>query len=184
MLSPVPAVLVSCGDQEDSNLCTVAWTGIINSKPPKTYISLRPSRFSHEIIKKTGEFCINMPSSDLVRAVDYCGVKSGRDLNKFKEMNLTPEKTENLSCPGIKECPITLECKVTDILTLGSHDMFLADIVSVAVREDLIDDTGRLRLDKVGLFAYAHGTYYLLGKRIGTFGYSVKKKKPKPKRTN
>lgn len=184
MLSPVPAVLVSCGDQEDSNLCTVAWTGIINSKPPKTYISLRPSRFSHEIIKKTGEFCINMPSSDLVRAVDYCGVKSGRDLNKFKEMNLTPEKTENLSCPGIKECPITLECKVTDILTLGSHDMFLADIVSVAVREDLIDDTGRLRLDKAGLFAYAHGTYYLLGKRIGTFGYSVKKKKPKPKRTN
>lgn len=177
LLSPVPVVLVTSAYGEKQDVCTIAWTGIINTKPAKTYISVRPSRYTHELISKSREFCINLPSSKLVRIVDYCGVKSGKDTDKFKILNITPEEANSVSCPSIAECPVRIECKVTEIVPLGSHDMFLADIVSVGVEERLLDETGKLRLEKAGLFAYSHGSYFTLGKKIGSFGFSVKKKK-------
>lgn len=177
LLSPVPAVLISSSDGTRQNVCTIAWTGILNTNPAKTYISVRPSRLTHEIISKSKEFCINLPSSTLVRIVDFCGVKSGREVDKFASLAITPEKSTVVSCPSIAECPVTIECRVTEVVQLGSHDMFIADIVSVGVEEDLLDETGKLRLEKAGLFAYSHGSYYALGKKIGSFGYSVKKKK-------
>lgn len=177
LLSPVPAVLVTCADGEKQNVCTIAWTGILNTNPPKTYISVRPSRLTHEIISKTKEFCINLPSSSLVRIVDYCGVKSGKEVDKFSTLAITPEKSKMVECPSIAECPVTIECKVTEIVQLGSHDMFIADIVSVGVEEKFLDETGKLRLEKAGLFAYSHGSYFAMGKKIGSFGFSVKKKK-------
>ncbi len=177
LLAPVPVVLVSCKDGDEMNVCTVAWTGIVNSNPPRTYISLRPSRRSHEIIKKTGVFCINMPSQSLVRITDYCGVKSGRDVDKFATLAINPAECENIDCVSVGECPVSLECKVFDVISLGSHDMFLADIVGVTVDDRLVDEEGRLRLEKAKLMAYSHGEYIAMGKRIGTFGYSVKKKR-------
>ncbi|HBR32616.1 MAG TPA: flavin reductase family protein [Clostridiales bacterium] len=176
LLSPVPAVLVTSADGEKRNVCTVAWTGILNTNPAKLYISVRPSRYTHELISKTGEFCINLPSSNLVRIVDFCGVKSGREVDKFAVLDINPEKASVISCPVIAECPVAIECKVVEVIQLGSHDMFIADIVAVDVEEHLIDENGRLRLEKAGLFAYSHGSYYILGKKIGSFGFSVKKK--------
>ncbi len=177
LLSPVPATLVTSGTMENPNVFTVAWTGIINSKPPKTYISIRPSRLSYEIIKKNMCFTINITTVPLLKATDFCGVKSGRDCNKFELMNLTPIPSSKIDCPQIEESPLSLECKVYDIVSLGSHDMFLADIVAVNAEESLIDKKGKLRLDKAHLLAYSHGEYFEIGKRIGTFGYSVRKKK-------
>lgn len=177
MLSPVPAVLVSCADGERNNVFTVAWTGIVCSKPPRTYVSVRPERYSYELIQKSGAFCINLPTSYMVRLVDFCGVKSGREIDKFAKLQLTPEPSLTVPCPSIAECPITLECKVFEEKPLGSHTMFLADITAVTVDERLIGEDGKMRIEKANLMAYGHGTYYTLGKRIGTFGYSVKKKK-------
>ena len=178
IVNPVPAVLVSCGDSpENYNMLTVAWTGIINTQPSKTYISVRKSRYSYDLIKNSGTFVINLVPSTLVKACDFCGVRSGKDTDKFKVCNLTAEASFSVDAPSIAECPLSLECRVSEIIELGSHDMFLADIVSVAVKKDLIDQNGRLALEKAGLLAYVHGEYFTLGKKIGSFGYSVKKKR-------
>lgn len=177
LLSPVPPALISCGDESVDNLITIAWTGILNSDPPKTYISVRPERYSYNIIKKTGEFVINLPSSHIVRSIDFCGVKSGRDTDKFAACKLTREKASVVSCPMVAESPVSLECKVTDIIPLGSHDMFMADIVAVNIDERYIDENGKFKIEKCSLAAYAHGQYFALGKKIGSFGYSVKKKR-------
>ena len=181
-MAPLPAVLVSSGTLDAPNVMTVAWTGIINTQPSKTYISVRKSRYSYDLIRNGGSFVINLVPSSLVRACDFCGVRSGRDVDKFKTCKLTAEESFSVEAPSVAECPLSLECRVIDIIELGSHDMFLADIVSVAVKEELIDQNGRLALEKAGLLAYVHGEYFTLGKKIGSFGYSVKKKrKPHPK---
>jgi flavin reductase (DIM6/NTAB) family NADH-FMN oxidoreductase RutF len=177
LLSPVPAVLVSCGNGENANLITIGWTGIVCTQPPKLYISVRPERHSYGIIKESGEFCVNLPTCGIVRALDFCGVRSGKDTDKFKESKLTKEDSYEVGCVSVAECPITLECKVSQIIPLGSHDMFIADIVAVAADERLIDKNGRLMLEKADLLAYAHGDYFTLGKKIGDFGFSVRKKK-------
>lgn len=180
MLNPVPAVMVSCGLGDEHNIITVAWTGIVNSEPPMTYVSVRKERHSHHLIKESGEFVINLTTEKLAFATDYCGVKSGRDIDKFKEQNLTPVKGEKVDCPVIKESPVNLECKVREIHEYGSHDMFVADIVNVQVDEDLLDEKGRIRLDQAGIVAYNHGEYFGLKKQpIGKFGFSVMKAKTK-----
>ncbi len=180
LLAPVPPVMVSCGDMETSNIITVAWTGILNTIPPKTYISVRPSRYSYELIKERGEFVINLSTAELIRTVDSCGVYTGRKVDKFKKYSLTKTEAFEVSAPLIGECPLSLECRVTDIVPLGSHDMFIADIVAVDVDETLLDKDGKLHLDRANLAAYAHGEYFELGKKIGSFGFSVKKKKKAP----
>ena len=176
LLAPVPPVLVSCGNMEKPNLITIAWAGTINSDPVRVSISVRPERYSHGLITESGEFVINLPTQKILRAVDWCGVKSGRDVDKFKEMGLTAVPGSAVSAPVLAESPVNLECRVFQTIPLGSHDLFLADVVAVDVDEDLLDEAGRLRLDKAGLAAYVHGTYYVLGKQLGTFGYSVRKK--------
>ena len=184
LLAPVPPVMVTCGDMEDSNIITVAWTGIINSEPPKTYISVRPSRHSHKLISEHGEFVINLTPSRLVRSADWCGVYSGKNVNKFEKCKLTKEEANEVSAPLISECPVALECKVCDVVPLGTHDMFIADIVAVDVEEELVDEKGKLHLERAGLTAYAHGDYFALGKKIGSFGFSVKKKQSKKNQHN
>lgn len=179
LTAPLPPALVSVGDGGRDNLITVAWTGILCSDPPKTYISLRPERYSYDIVKKTGEFVINLPSSHIIRSIDICGVRSGRDIDKFEFCHLTREKAFEVACPTVAESPISLECRVSDIIPLGSHDMFMADIVAVDVDERYIDERGKLHIEKCALAAYAHGSYFALGKKIGSFGYSVKKKRRK-----
>lgn len=185
MLYPVPAVMVSCGhyekpgDEAACNIITVAWSGTVCSDPAMVYVSIRPSRHSYSIIKETGEFVINLTTAALTRAMDYCGVRSGRDHNKFTEMQLTAQPAETVKAPLIAESPVNIECKVTQILPLGTHDMFLAEVKAVRVNEDLLDETGKLQLEKAGLIAYSHGTYYELGKPLGKFGYSVQKKTKK-----
>lgn len=183
LLSPLPAVMVTCGSGEEANIITIAWTGIINSEPPMTYVSVRKSRHSHKLISDSGEFVINLTTENLAFATDYCGVKSGRDVNKAKEMKLTYEDASVVSCPMIKESPVNLECKVTDVMELGSHDMFMAEIVKVHVDESLFQESGRIDLDKAGILAYCHGEYIGLKKHvIGTFGYSVMKPKTKKRK--
>ena len=185
MLYPVPAVMVSCGhyenpgDEAACNIITVAWSGTVCSDPAMVYVSIRPSRHSYSIIKETGEFVINLTTSALTRAMDYCGVRSGREHNKFAEMQLTAQPAETVKAPLISESPVNIECKVTQILPLGTHDMFLAEVKAVRVNEDLLDETGKLQLEKAGLIAYSHGTYHELGKALGKFGYSVQKKNKK-----
>ena len=176
LLAPVPPVLVSCGNMEKPNLITIAWAGTINSDPVRVSISVRPERYSHHLITERGEVVINLLTQKILRAVDWCGVKSGRDVDKFKEMGLTAVPGSAVSAPVLAESPVNLECRVFQTIPLGSHDLFLADVVAVDVDEDLLDEAGRLRLDKAGLAAYVHGTYYALGKQLGTFGYSVRKK--------
>ena len=183
MLNPIPAVMVSCGSRKP-NIITIAWTGIVNSNPPMTYISVRKERYSHNIIENTGEFVINLCSEELAFATDFCGVRSGRDTDKFKEMKLTPERAEIVRCPMIKESPVNIECRVREIIELGSHDMFIADILKVHVDEQYIDRSGRIRLDQASLVAYNHGEYFGLKRQpIGKFGFSVMKPKTK-KRIN
>lgn len=177
LLGPIPPVMVTCGTFDEANIITVAWTGIVNTQPPRTYISVRPERYSYGIIKETGEFAINLTTSNLARQADYLGIHTGRKIDKFKKSGLQKESASVVSCPLIAESPLSLECKVFDILPLGSHDMFLADIVAVDVSEELIDKSGKLRLDKSSLAAFAHGEYYEIGKKIGAFGFSVAKKK-------
>ncbi len=178
MLNPVPAVMVSCGDDTVSNIITIAWTGIINSDPPITYVSVRKSRYSHDIIERTGEFVINLTTEKLAFAADYCGVRSGRDVDKFKEMKLTAAESKEVSCPSIEESPVNIECRVMEMKEYPTHDMFIAEIVSVSVDDGLMDENGRLCLDEAGLVAYNHGHYFALQKKeIGRFGYSVMKPK-------
>ena len=182
LLAPVPPVMVSCGTMENPNIITIAWTGLINTIPPKTYISVRPSRHSYELIKESGEFAINLTPTSLVKEADWCGIHTGRKVDKFARCNLTPAEANEISAPLIHECPISLECKVFDIIPMGTHDMFLADIVAVDVAPGLLDKSGRLCIERAHLAAFAHGEYFELGKSLGKFGFSVaKKKKHKPK---
>lgn len=177
MLSPLPPALISSGDITHPNVMTAAWTGIICSDPVITYVSLRPSRYTHELVSKNKEFVINLPTWKEAEAVDTVGVKSGRDLDKFALTGLTAEPSTQLKAPQIKECPVSIECKVLEVRSFGTHDMFLAEVVAVNVDEQYIDETGALNLEKAGLLAYAHGFYYTLGRKIGKFGFSVEKKK-------
>jgi flavin reductase (DIM6/NTAB) family NADH-FMN oxidoreductase RutF len=177
MLYPIPAVMVSCGDMEDKpNIITVAWAGTVCSSPAMVSISIRKERYSYDLIKDSKEFVINLVTKELVKQADYCGVKSGREVDKFKKMKLTPMKAHMISAPLIAESPVNIECIVKDIIPLGSHDMFLAEVVSVVVDKKLIDKNGRFHLNKSGLIVYSHGEYYGLGELLGKFGYSVKKK--------
>ncbi len=181
LLYPLPAVMVSCGaNSEEYNIITISWTGTINTNPPMVYISVRPERHSYDIIKKTGEFVINLTTEKLAFATDFNGVKSGKDIDKFAESRLTPVPARKINTVLIGEAPVNIECKVTQIIPLGSHDMFLAEVVNISVDEKLIDPkTKKLRLDKANLLSYSHGFYYILGKRLGHFGWSVKKKSKK-----
>ena len=181
MLYPVPAVMISCKrPDERPNIITVAWAGTICSDPAMVSISVRKERYSYEIIKETSEFVINLTTNDLTFATDYCGVKSGRDVDKFKEMNLTPCESKTIAAPGIAESPVSIECKVKQIIELGSHDMFLAEVTAVSVNPKYMDEKGKFHLNDIGLTAYSHGEYFELGKKIGSFGYSVKKQKSEP----
>lgn len=178
MLYPLPAVLVSVADRAGkSNLLTLAWTGTICSEPPMVSISVRPERYSHHMIEETGEFVINLTTEDLVYATDYCGVKSGKDVDKWKEMNLTPIPAEHVKAPMVAESPVNLECRVTQKLELGSHDMFIAEVLAVHVDDRYMDESGRFNLNDAKPLVYSHGRYLTTGKEIGSFGYSVKKKK-------
>ena len=186
LLAPVPPAMVTCGNDADgtANIITVAWTGIINTVPPKTYVSIRPSRHSYALIRESGEFAINLTSTDLVRSADFCGIYTGAKVDKFAKCGLHKEEASEVSCPIIEESPLSLECRVTDVIELGSHHMFLADIVAVDVDEKLLNADGKLCLDKGKLAAFSHGEYFALGEKIGYFGFSVKKKKKKPKPKN
>lgn len=182
MVYPIPAVMVSCAQEgKADNIITVAWTGTVCTNPPMAYISVRPSRHSYDMIKSTGEFVINLTTKDLVKATDYCGVRSGRDVDKFKEMNLHKEPATHVKVPLIKECPVNIECKVREVMELGSHHMFLADVVGVDIDPAYLDETGKFRLNEAGLIIYSHGEYYGFGELLGSFGYSVKKKGKKKK---
>jgi len=176
MLYPLPVVMVSVADKEGkNNIITIAWAGTICSNPPMVSISVRPERYSYDIIKETGEFVINLTTKDLTYATDYCGVKSGRDVDKFKEMGLTALPGKEVKAPLIAESPVNIECKVTQVIPLGSHDMFLAEVVAVHVDEKYMDEKGKFHLDKAEPIAYSHGDYLATGELLGTFGYSVKK---------
>ena len=178
MLYPIPPVMVSCArQQEKPNIITVAWAGNICSSPAMLSISVRPERYSYDIIKETGEFVVNLTNKKTARAADWCGVRSGRDYDKFKEMNLTPLESNQVSVPGIAECPVNIECKVKQIIPLGSHDMFIAEVLCVDVDDSYLDEKGRFDMHKAGLVAYSHGEYFELGEKLGKFGYSVVKKK-------
>ena len=195
MLYPLPAVMVSCAypDSDNSqcpdptlsgkpNIITVAWAGTVCTNPPMLSISVRPERYSYHMIEASGEFVVNLTTEALVRAADYCGVRSGRDVDKFGELRLTPQASREISVPGIAESPVNIECRVRQILPLGSHHMILADVVAVTVDADAIDDRGKFHLNRTGLVSYSHGEYFLLGKKLGTFGYSVAKKAPAKKK--
>ena len=179
MIYPLPAVMVSCGDQPDNyNIITIAWTGTLCSDPPMCYVSVRKERHSHALIARTGEFVINLTTEALAHATDWCGVRSGREFNKFREMHLTPEPAQIVKCPLIKESPLNIECRVTEVKELGSHDMFIAQVVAVNAEESLIDrGTGAFQFNHAAPLAYSHGKYYGLGNKLGGFGFSVKKKK-------
>ena len=180
MVYPLPAVMVSCGREgERPNIITVAWTGAICTNPPMLYISVRPQRYSYDILCETGEFVVNLTTKKLAKATDYCGVRSGRDVDKFKETGLTAVPALHVKSPMIAESPVNIECRVTEKKELGSHHMFLAEVLAVHVDERYLDEKGRFRLNESGLMAYSHGEYLGLGKEIGTFGYSVKKTKGK-----
>ncbi|MBE6211501.1 MAG: flavin reductase family protein [Rikenellaceae bacterium] len=178
MIYPLPAVLVSCGaTPEEYNMLTVAWTGTICSDPAMCYISVRPDRHSYDIIRRTGEFVINLTTEALARATDWCGVKSGKDVNKWREMGLTPVPATVVNAPLIEESPVSIECRVKQILPLGTHDMFIAEVVNVVVDEQYLDEKGKFDMVRAGLMAYSHGEYFTLGKSLGHFGWSVRKKK-------
>ena len=176
LTAPLPPVLATVGDMENSNIITIAWTGILASSPPKTYISVRPTRHSYGILKERGEFVINLPSASLAREVDYAGIYTGAKVDKFEKCGFTKLESKEVSAPTIAECPIALECRVTEVVPLGSHDCFVADIVSVSCREDILEN-GRICYDKADLLAYAHGEYFALGEKLGRFGFSTDKRK-------
>lgn len=182
MLYPLPAVMVSCARPgEKPNIITVAWAGTTCSSPAMVSISVRPERYSYDIIKETGEFVINLTTEALAKATDYCGVRSGRDVDKFQEMNLTPGKSIHVAAPYIEESPVNIECRTTQILELGSHHMFVAEVLGVNVDEKYLDENGKFQLNKAGLMVYSHGEYFGLGRKVGKFGYSVQRRKPAKK---
>ena len=177
MLNPVPAVMVSLADKDGkNNIITVAWAGTICTNPPMLSISVRPERYSYNMIKNTGEFVVNLTTEELVRACDFCGVKSGRDVDKFKEMKLTPLKMEHISAPGISESPVNIECGVVEAKELGSHTMFIAEVLGVTVDESHMDEKGKFLINEAGLVMYSHGEYFRMGDKLGKFGYSIQKK--------
>ena len=180
LLAPVPPVMVSCGTMEKGNIITVAWTGILNTVPPKTYIAVRPQRHSHGIIRETGEFVLNLTPAALTRAADYCGMYTGAKVDKFAACKLTPISADEVAAPMIAECPLSLCCKVTAVQPMGSHDLFFADIVGTYADESLMDEKGKLHMERADLCAYVHGEYFTLGRRVGTFGFSAAKKKKHP----
>lgn len=186
MIYPVPAVLVSCGNQRTGlNIITIAWTGTLCTTPPLCYISVRPERFSHGLIKETGEYVINLTTRLLAFATDWCGVKSGREVDKFKEMKLTPAKAQIVAAPLIAESPLNIECRVREVMPLGSHDMFISEVLAINADESLINpQTGAFQLSQADPICYAHGRYFALGRLLGTFGYSVRKKKKGSRRKN
>ena len=181
MVYPLPAVMVSTADREgNDNIITVAWTGTVCTNPAMLYISVRPERYSYHLLRESGEFVVNLTTEKLVKATDWCGVRSGRDFDKWKEMHLTRGKAEKLTyAPIIQESPVNIECKVTEVQELGSHHMFLAKVEAVQVDESYMNETGKFELNDTQLLAYSHGEYYTLGKKLGTFGYGVRKKKKK-----
>lgn len=184
IIYPLPAVMVSCGETEkEYNIITIAWTGTINSDPPMCSISVRPGRHSYEIIKRTGEFVINLTTENLAKATDWCGCRSGRKYNKWKEMNLTPAPAKVVKAPIIEESPVNIECKVKEIMELGSHHMFIAEVVSVSVDEEYMNENNAFSFSKANPLVYSHGHYFGLGKKIGKFGWSVEKKKRRKKPT-
>lgn len=180
--APLPAVMVSVGDMENANILTIAWTGILSSDPPRTYISVRPSRHSHKILMEKKEFVINLTTEALAWATDYVGIYTGAKVDKFEKCKLTKIESEKVSAPTISEAPIALECRVFDVINSGTHDIFMADIVNVSCNEELLDKDGRICFERAGLIAYSHGEYYALGRKVGRFGFSTdKKKKPQKK---
>lgn len=182
--SPVPPTLVTSEYEGVKNVFTVAWTGILCTQPPVTYISVRPERYSYELISKSGEFVINLATQELTKAVDICGVKSGRKMDKLAHLGLTCEKASKVNAPILVQSPVNIECKVRETVKLGTHDMFIADIVALDIANELVDEKGRLALEKAGLLAYSHGEYFGLGKKLGSFGYSVRKKRNNNKKRN
>ena len=177
MLNPVPAVMVSVADKEgNKNIITIAWAGTICTNPPMVSISVRPERHSYHMIEETGEFVINLTTEELVKACDYCGVTSGREVDKFKEMQLTPFTVENCNAPAIKESPVNIACKVVEKKELGCHHMFIAEVVSVAVEDEYMNETGKFLINELGLVMYSHGEYFAMGEKLGKFGYSIQKK--------
>ena len=178
MLNPVPAVMVSVADKKgNNNIITVAWAGTICTNPPMLSISVRPERHSYNIIKETGEFVVNLTTEELAFACDYCGVTSGRDVNKYEKLNLTPLKMQNVDAPGIAESPVNIECKVRELKELGSHHMFIADVVGVTVDDKYRDEKNKFNINETGLVMYSHGEYFAMGEKLGKFGYSIQKKK-------
>lgn len=183
MIYPLPAVMVSVTDGKgNDNIITVAWTGTVCTNPPMAYISVRPERYSHHMIRETGEFVINLTTEKLAFATDYCGVKSGRDVDKFKEMHLTKEKASFVQAPMIQEAPVSIECKVRSVEQLGSHDLFIADVLAVHADEKYLDEKQKFDLSLANPLVYSHGEYYSMGKKLGKFGYSVQKKKNRKKK--
>jgi len=182
MIYPLPAVMVSCGETpEEYNIITIAWTGTINSDPPMCYISVRPGRHSYEIIKRTGEYVINLTTEQLAKATDWCGVRSGRKYDKWKEMNLTPAPAKFVKAPIIEESPVNIECRVKDIVELGTHHMFISEVVSVSIDDAYLNEENAFSFSKANPLVYSHGHYFGLGKKIGKFGWTVEKKKKKRK---
>ena len=180
LLGPIPAVMVTVSDGEEDNVLTVAWCGILSTDPARAYISVRPSRHSYEMLKKSGEFVINLTTEQLAKKTDYVGIFTGSKVDKFEKCNLTRVPSKAVSAPTIAESPLALECKVFEVIPSGTHDIFLADIVSISCDESILDKNGKIRMDKAGLMAYAHGEYFALGKKLGNFGFSASKKKRKP----
>ena len=177
LTAPLPPVMVTVGNEEKSNVLTVGWTGILATVPPKTYVSVRPSRYSYNLLKESGEFVINLAPASLAREVDFVGIYTGAKMDKFEKCHLTRAKSDKVSAPTIAECPIALECRVTEVIPMGSHDVFVADILGVSCHDELFDESGRLCIERANLLAYAHGEYFSLGEKLGKFGFSTARKK-------
>lgn len=182
LTAPLPPVMVTVGEGEKANIITIGWTGILSTIPPRTYISVRPERHSYKLLREYGEFVINLTTADMAKKVDYVGIYTGAKVDKFKECGFTPVPSEKVGAPTIKECPFALECRVVEVIPMGTHDVFIADILSVSADDTIIDKEGKLRFDEANLLAYAHGEYFALGEKVGKFGFSTKREEPK-KRT-
>ena len=182
LTAPLPPVLVTVGEGDAANIITIGWTGILATHPARTYVSIRPERYSYSLLRRHGEFVVNLATVEMARKVDYCGIYTGAKVNKFEECGLTPVASKEVTVPSIAECPLSLECRVIEVIPMGTHDVFIADIVGVSCDEAMLDDMGRLCYDKVNLLAYAHGEYFALGEKVGRFGFSTDKKKPEARK--